>query len=59
MSPPKVQEAVAWVPADILEWQDLDAPERFLDLKGYALASDRVTRTQQHRILPEALRIAA
>jgi hypothetical protein len=33
--------------------------ERFLDLKGYAQAIDRIARAHQHRILPEARRLAA
>ena len=35
-------ERAPWSPADILEWQDLTARERYLDLQSYALASDRI-----------------
>jgi hypothetical protein len=39
-------ERAPWSPADILEWQDLTARERYLDLKNYARASDRIAGTQ-------------
>ena len=35
-------ERAPWSPADILEWQDLTAKERYLDLQMYAAACDRV-----------------
>lgn len=35
-------ERAPWSLADILEWQDLTARERYLDLRNYALASDRI-----------------
>jgi hypothetical protein len=47
-------ERAPWSPADILEWQDLTATERYLDLKGYANASDRITA-----LAPPHLAIAA
>jgi len=34
-------ERPEWSPVDILEWQDLTATERYLDLETYALAADR------------------
>lgn len=34
-------ERAPWSAPDILEWQDLSARERYLDLKAYALACDR------------------
>lgn len=37
-------ECAPWSPVDILEWQDLTATERYLDLKGYADAGDRAAR---------------
>lgn len=40
-------ERVAWTPADILEWSDLNARERYADLKNYAKACDRVTGIRQ------------
>jgi hypothetical protein len=48
-------ERASWSPADILEWQDLTPPERYLDLKGYARATDRINGThQQSEPLPLA-----
>jgi hypothetical protein len=47
-------ERAPWSPADILEWQDLTPAERYLDLKGYANASDRITA-----LAPSHLGIAA
>ena len=52
-------DRVPWSPADILEWQDLTSRERYLDLKTYALASDRIARAEQRGIAPDALRVAA
>ena len=52
-------DRVPWSPADILEWQDLTPGERYLDLKTYALASDRIARAEQRGIAPDALRVAA
>ncbi|MDD2878367.1 MAG: DUF4326 domain-containing protein [Acidiphilium sp.] len=34
-------ERPEWSPVDILEWQDLNATERYLDIETYALAADR------------------
>ena len=50
-------ERVSWSPADILEWQDLTARERYLDLKTYALACDRIA--ERRPAYPDALPIAA
>ncbi len=35
-------ERAPWTALEILEWQDLNTRERYLDLKGYARASDRI-----------------
>jgi len=43
-------ERAPWSPADILEWQDLTPAERYLDLKGYANASDRITALAAPRL---------
>jgi hypothetical protein len=43
-------ERAPWSPADILEWQDLTPAERYLDLKGYANASDRITTLAAPRL---------
>ena len=50
---------VPWSPADILEWHDLTSRERYLDLKTYALASDRIARAEQRGIAADTLRVAA
>jgi hypothetical protein len=52
-------DRVPWSPVDILEWQDLTRRERYLDLKTYALASDRSARAEQRGIAPDALSVAA
>ena len=52
-------DPVPWSPADILEWQDLTSRERYLDLKTYALASDRIARAEQRGIAADTLRVAA
>jgi hypothetical protein len=52
-------DRVPWSPVDILEWQDLTPCERYLDLKTYALASDRIACAEQRGIAPDALRVAA
>ncbi len=44
-------ERAPWSPADILEWQDLTPAERYLDLKGYANASDRITALAASRLV--------
>jgi len=44
-------ERAPWSPVDILEWQDLTATERYLDLKGYADASDRAARSTANHLL--------
>jgi hypothetical protein len=49
-------ERAPWSSADILEWQDLTPIERYLDLKGYALATDRINAVHQRS---EPLPIAA
>ena len=52
-------DRVPWSSVDILEWQDLTPCERYLDLKTYALASDRIACAEQRGIAPDALRVAA
>ena len=52
-------ERAPWSPVDILEWRDLNPRERYLDLKGYALASDRIARAMQQDSDPQTLRLAA
>ena len=48
-------DRVPWSPVDILEWQDLTPRERYLDLKTYALASDRIARAEQRGVAADAL----
>jgi hypothetical protein len=52
-------DRVPWSSTDILEWQDLTPRERCLDLKTYALASDRIARAEQRGIAADTLRVAA
>jgi hypothetical protein len=42
-------EHAPWSPADILEWQDLDATEKYLDILSYAAACDRAKRPSPAR----------
>ncbi|HQT85715.1 MULTISPECIES: DUF4326 domain-containing protein [Acidiphilium] len=49
-------ERPEWSPVDILEWQDLNATERYLDLETYALAADRATQPQTERITLQPIR---
>jgi hypothetical protein len=49
-------ERPEWSPVDILEWQDLNASERYLDLETYALAADRATQPQTERTTLQPIR---
>ena len=52
-------DRVPWSPVDILEWQDLTPRERYLELKTYALAADRIARAEQRGVAADTLRLAA
>ena len=52
-------DRVPWSSVDILEWQDLTPRERYLDLKTYALASDRIARVEHRGVAADARRLAA
>ena len=52
-------ERVPWSAADILEWQDLKPRERYLDLKTYALACDRIVHAATPADASDALPFAA
>jgi hypothetical protein len=39
-------ERAPWEPIDILEWQDLNDQEKYLDIEMYAAACDRIAATK-------------